>query len=77
MESIGKEITELETKIEESDKTLDDLYSNLRRMTGANREKPKYQQRREFNEPKPVEISLEDIAIIKDKKKQDINEDGA
>ncbi len=77
MESIGKEITELETKIEESDKMLDNLYSNLRRITGASRERPRYQQKREFNEPKQVEISLEDIAIIKDKKKQNTNEDGA
>jgi uncharacterized coiled-coil protein SlyX len=63
IEELNKEIEEKEKLVKESEKKLDDLYDNLRTLLGKKRQKPK--ERR--NPPKQQEISLADVAIIKDK----------
>lgn len=65
IEELSKQIDEKEKLIKESEKKLDDLYSNLRSTTGRSR--PKIQRERQRNAPKQQEISLADIAIIKEK----------
>lgn len=66
---IGKRIDELEAKIKESDKKLDELYSNLRAITGeARRAQRSDRPRQPREQKKPAEISIADIAIMKDKK---------
>ncbi len=71
IEALAKSIEELEKKIEESDKRLDELYSNLRRLSGAQkrREQERHGGKKQIEEPKKMEISLEDIAVIKKDKK--------
>lgn len=80
IEQLGKQLTELDAKIKESDKKLDVLYSEMRAITGAgerrqrqDREGGKRQPREQL---KQQEVSLADIAVIKDKKgdKQDREE---
>lgn len=82
LEFIDKDIKELtgriaesEAKIKESDKRLDELYSSLRAMTGESN-KPRQERKQQREQPKAQEISLADIAIIKDKKegKADVQE---
>jgi hypothetical protein len=63
IEELNKEIEEKEKLVKESEKKLDDLYDNLRTLLGKKRQKRK--ERR--NPPKQQEISLADVAIIKDK----------
>jgi len=63
IEQLNKEIEEKEKLVKESEKKLDDLYDNLRALLGKKKQKPR--ERR--NPPKQQEISLADIAIIKDK----------
>jgi len=63
IEQLNKEIEEKEKLVKESEKKLDDLYDNLRALLGKKKQRPK--ERR--NPPKQQEISLADIAIIKDK----------
>ncbi len=66
---IGKRIDELEAKIKESDKKLDELYSNMRAITGeARRAQRSDRPRQPREQKKPAEISIADIAIMKDKK---------
>jgi chromosome segregation ATPase len=80
IEDLTKNIADIEAKIAEVDKKLDELYSNLRKITGQMR-KPRSGPRPEkrTSEPKPAEISLADIAIIKDNTnpKHGGNNDGA
>ena len=69
IEELTKKITELEGKIKDSDKVLDELFANLRSMKGGPRDRgqrPDRKQQRDM--PKPQEISLADIAIMKDRK---------
>jgi uncharacterized coiled-coil DUF342 family protein len=73
IEELTKRITESEAKIKESDKKLDELYSNLRSMTGEVRKRPERKQQRE--QPKAKEVSLADIAVMKDKKETDSSSD--
>ncbi len=69
MENIGKRITELEVKIKESDKKLDELYSGLRALTGEARKIHKTERKQGSRaQQRPAEVSLADIAIMKDKK---------
>ncbi len=70
IEESRKKAEEQEKLIAEQDKKLDDLYSKLRRLTGMTR-RPIRKERRPMQEPQPVEISLADIAVIKDKKNGD------
>jgi uncharacterized coiled-coil DUF342 family protein len=65
IEELSKQIEEKEKLIKDSEKKLDDLYSNLRSIMGRSR--PKVQRERQRNAPKQQEISLADIAIIKEK----------
>lgn len=71
IEDIGKRIEELEGRIKESDKKLDDLYSNLRAITGESRRPmggQRHDKKQQREQKKPAEISMADIAIMKDKK---------
>lgn len=69
MVDIGKRIEELEAKIKESDKKLDELYSSLRAITGeARRAQRSDRPHQPRDQKKPVEISFADIAIMKDRK---------
>lgn len=73
IESLGKRVADLEVRIKESDKKLDVSYSRLRQLTGEERRRsglgrPERKPPRE--QQKSVDISLADIAIIKDKKKE-------
>ncbi|MFP3279328.1 MAG: hypothetical protein RXP92_03410 [Candidatus Micrarchaeota archaeon] len=63
IEQLNKEIEEKEKLVKESEKKLDELYDNLRALLGKKKQRPK--ERR--NPPKQQEISLADVAIIKDK----------
>ncbi len=66
---LTKSIEQIEASIAEVDKRLDVLYSELRRMTGeARRQRPR--QERIPSEPRRVEVSLADIAVIKDNKQR-------
>ncbi len=77
IEDLTKSIQEIESKIAEVDRKLDELYSNLRHMTGQMR-RARPRQERKAVEPKQAEISLADIAIIKDNtsSKHNGNNDG-
>ncbi|MDE1860753.1 MAG: hypothetical protein KGH72_03465 [Candidatus Micrarchaeota archaeon] len=66
---LTKEIEELNNGIKESDKKLDVLYSDLRRIIGEDNRKAR-QEKKQREPTKAVEISLADIAIIKDKKEE-------
>jgi uncharacterized coiled-coil DUF342 family protein len=72
---LGKQLVDLDTKIKESDKKLDVLYSEMRSMVGAGerRQRNEREKKQQREQPKVQEVSLADIAIIKDKKqgKQD------
>ena len=68
IEEITKQIDEQEKKILESNKKLDDLYSNLRSLTGFRGERYNNVEKKASKPRKNVEISLADIAIMKDKK---------
>ncbi len=70
MEEYTAQLKKLDSDIAESDKKLDDLYSNLRKVLKVNmRERPKpVPQKRERKRPEILEVNLEDIAIIKRKK---------
>lgn len=65
---INKQIEEQEKKILGSNKALDELYSNLRSLTGYKGERKQSGERRAGRPQKSAEISLADIAIMKDKK---------
>jgi len=75
IEELNKRIVEAEARIKESDKKLDELYSNLRAMSGEARRRQKPDRKQQREQPKPQEISLADIAIIKDKKEKDDRQD--
>ncbi|MDE1804622.1 MAG: hypothetical protein KGH59_02475 [Candidatus Micrarchaeota archaeon] len=70
IEEAIKLIGEQDKKILDSNKVLDLLYDELRSITGYRGERREYKpgERREHKPQKPQEISLADIAIIKDKK---------
>ncbi|MEM3839215.1 MAG: hypothetical protein QXF01_01410 [Candidatus Micrarchaeaceae archaeon] len=69
IEELTKNISDIEAKIAEVDKKLDELYGELRKITGhTKRPRAGPRPERRQQEPKPAEISLADIAIIKDKK---------
>ncbi len=72
IEQLGKQLTDLDTRIKESDKKLDDLYGELRSITGASRERRQHSDRdqgkKQTRDQPKQEVSLADIAIIKDKK---------
>lgn len=81
-EFIIKDIAELTKGIEQTtagineiEKKLDILYANLRQLSGAERRK-RAPIKRELHDVKPVEISLADIAVIKDKKEEKPKDDG-
>ncbi|MGC8710119.1 MAG: hypothetical protein ACP5RF_00685 [Candidatus Micrarchaeia archaeon] len=65
IEDLSKQIEEKEKLIKESEKKLDELYSNLRSTMGRSSSRP--QRERQRSAPKQQEISLADIAIIKEK----------
>ncbi len=47
------------------------MYSALRAMTGESRRRPKTEGRRPRDQQKVQEVSLADVAIMKDKKEKD------
>ncbi|MEM4072132.1 MAG: hypothetical protein QXL63_02195 [Candidatus Micrarchaeaceae archaeon] len=63
IEELNKKIEELEKKLGDKDHELDELYDKLRSLTGYKRQK----QKKEKQHFEKAEISLADIAIIKDK----------
>ncbi len=67
---LKKEIDEYDKKIEESNKKLDELYGELRSLTEFKRptRRPERREHEHQKEPKAMNISLEDIAVIKKKK---------
>jgi len=75
-EFIEGDITELNKKIEDTskaldeiEKKLDELYGELRRLNGEGRRQQRTPiQKKQHVEPRSVEVSFADIAIIKDKK---------
>ncbi|MCW6160416.1 MAG: hypothetical protein LVQ95_05015 [Candidatus Micrarchaeales archaeon] len=78
IEDYKKSITELEAKIAENDKQLDELYDKIRKLLGIERAKFEKQQQRPKRKPQqsPMqEINLEDIAVIKKKEKKAVEED--
>jgi hypothetical protein len=83
-EFIVNDITDLTKKIDESkdavaqtNKVLDDLYANVRRIQGTQRRTSEFKERKHI-ENKQQEISLADIAVIKDKKEdKEKKDDGA
>jgi uncharacterized coiled-coil DUF342 family protein len=78
IQALTTEIAGIEKQIDEVDRKLDELYSELRYLTGQERRRQR-QQERKTPEPKPVEISFADIAVIKDSKgsKRSSSGDGA
>lgn len=75
IEQLGKQLTELDAKIKESDKALDVLYNEFRAITGAGERRQRGERdhnnrdrKQQRDQQKPQEVSLADIAIIKDKK---------
>ncbi len=71
IEEASKQIDEVQKKIADSDKVLDDLYGELRRITGyrngEHRGSRTSSERKEGGQKQPAEISFADIAVIKDK----------
>ncbi len=67
---LEKQLVELDEKIKESDKKLDVLYGELRSITGAATRRPQFDRDRKQprEQPKPQEVSLADIAVIKEKR---------
>jgi uncharacterized coiled-coil DUF342 family protein len=73
IEDIGKALEEYKTQVLDVDKHLDLLYSELRSITGWKRTSDEHKPRRAVKE-EHFEISLSDIATIKNKK-EDKNSD--
>ena len=68
IEELTKRMADSELKIKESDKKLDELYGALRAMTGEARRRQRPEMRKPREQQKPQEVSLADIAVIKEKK---------
>ncbi len=65
IEEATKKIEELNASLRDLEKRLDVLYSDLRRLNGMAR---KRSQKKPLQEVRPAEVSLADIAVIKEKK---------
>ncbi len=66
---LNKRVEEAEARIKASDRKLDELYSNLRSMTGeAAKRKAKQEHRPHKDDHKSKDISFADIAVMKEKK---------
>ncbi len=83
-EYIANDIAELTKRIDDTSEQLkgielklDDLYSRLRRMNATERRRPGPMVRHPIQEKKPMEISLADIAVIKDRKEDKPKDSGA
>ncbi len=76
IEFLKGSIDALEKQVDEVDKKLDELYSELRRINGQQRRRPR-PERKDTPAPKHAEISLADIATIKDKTKESGKSNGA
>ena len=61
----SERLQELNKKVLDMDKELDDLYRSLRKTLNIPYEKRKLPGRERKPQPAPVEINLEDIAVIK------------
>jgi outer membrane protein TolC len=70
IEQLKAEIEKLEVQINEVDKRLDELYGNLRKLTGQQRRRAMPPRERKEEPLRQPEISLADIATIKDKTKE-------
>lgn len=70
MEDIGKALESFKTQVLEVDKKLDELYSSLRERTGWKRSREEKKTRRAPKREEHFEVSLEDIATIKNKNKE-------
>lgn len=66
-------LADLDKKIVESDKKLDELYSALRKILGISRDQNKHKinMKKKQQQAPSQEINLEDIAIIKKKEKKE------
>jgi uncharacterized coiled-coil DUF342 family protein len=67
IEDIGKALESFKTQVLDVDKNLDELYAQLRELTGWKRKEERKAGRRTPKREEPFEISLEDIATIKKK----------
>ncbi len=72
IEEATKKIEESNASLHEIEKKLDVLYSDLRKQNGLERRKT---YKKPVHEVKPAEVSLADIAVIKEKKGQMQKED--
>lgn len=70
MEDIGKALESYKTQVLDVDKKLDALYESLRGLTGW-KKKEEWRPRRQPKQGERFEISLEDIATIKNKNKEE------
>ncbi len=78
IEECKKKLEEQEKLIGEQEKKLDELYTNLRKLSGMQRRSQGRREggsKRSMQEPQHMEVSLADIAIIKDKKGEKDDED--
>ncbi len=69
---LNKKIEESSKALEEIEKKLDTLYGELRQIGGESRKRAPI-QKKQHSEPTPIETSLYDMAIIKDKKEEKKN----
>ncbi|MHB1830506.1 MAG: hypothetical protein ACYCO0_03880 [Candidatus Micrarchaeaceae archaeon] len=68
IEDLTKKVDDSEAKIKESDGKLDVLYSGLRAMSGEAKRRQNPDRKQQRQQPKLQEVSLADIAIMKEKK---------
>jgi uncharacterized coiled-coil DUF342 family protein len=78
VEDYLKKLAELEAKITEHDKKLDELYDKLRKLLGIERSRHnKLPQRKKQPQMMSQEINLEDIAVIKKKATKHVDQEEA
>ncbi len=68
IEDLTKKVDDSEARIKESDGKLDVLYSSLRAMSGEAKRRQNPDRKQQRQQPKLQEVSLADIAVMKEKK---------
>ncbi len=70
--ALNKGVEDAGKGLDEIEKKLDMLYGELRKLNGERaRKSAVHQERKKQEQPKQVEVSLADIAVIKDKKSRE------